>query len=54
MSWGSAFGEIILSNFVMATETPYSSPCKYDYPNDVPVGQKSVYHDRTYLRIDDL
>jgi len=23
-------------------ETPYSSPCKYGYPNDVPVGQKSV------------
>ena len=40
MSWGSAFGEIILSNFITATETPYSSPCKYDYPNDVPLGQK--------------
>ena len=22
-------------------DTPYSSPCKYDYPNDVPVEQKS-------------
>jgi hypothetical protein len=20
--------------------TPYTSPCKYGYPNDVPVGQK--------------
>jgi Cdc6-like AAA superfamily ATPase len=33
----------VISNFVTTQiETPYSSPCKYDYPNDVPVGQKSV------------
>jgi len=34
----------VISNFVTTRqiETPYSSPCKYGYPNDVPVGQKSV------------
>jgi hypothetical protein len=28
-------------------ETPYSSPCKYDHPNDVPVGQKSISHKKS-------
>ena len=34
----------VISNFVTSRqiETPYISP--YDYPNDVPGGQKSVYH----------
>ena len=34
----------VISNFVPTRqiETPYSSPCKYGYPNDVPVGQKKV------------
>jgi hypothetical protein len=34
----------VISNFVTTRqiETPYSSPCKYDYPNNVPGGQKSV------------
>ena len=34
----------VISNFVTTRqfETPYySSPCKYYYPNDVPVGQKN-------------
>jgi hypothetical protein len=32
----------VISNFVTTRqiETPYSSPCKYDHPNDVNVGQK--------------
>ncbi len=32
----------VTSNFVTTRqiETPYSSPCKYDHPNNVPVGQK--------------
>ena len=32
----------VISNFVTTRqiETPYSSPCKYVYPNDVPVGKK--------------
>ena len=34
----------VISNFVTTRqiETPYSSPCKYDHPNDVPGGQKTV------------
>jgi len=33
----------IISNFITMRqiETPYSSPCEYDHPNDVPMGQKS-------------
>jgi hypothetical protein len=33
-----------ISNFVTAQqiETPYSSPCKYDHPNNVPNGQTLV------------
>ncbi len=32
----------VISNFVPTRqiETPYSSPCKYGHPNDVPMGQK--------------
>ena len=39
----------VISNFVTTRqiETPYSSPCKYVYPNDVPVGQKSVGRQKT-------
>jgi hypothetical protein len=34
-----------ISSFVTTRqiETPYSSPCKYDHPNDVPVGKKIVH-----------
>ncbi len=34
--------KIVISNFVtmQQIENPYSSLCKYDHPNDVPVGQK--------------
>ena len=33
----------VISNFVTTRQidTPYSSQCKYDYPNNVPVGQKT-------------
>jgi Cdc6-like AAA superfamily ATPase len=33
----------VISNFVTTRQikTPYSSPCKYVYPNDVPGGQKN-------------
>ena len=36
----------VISNFVTTRqiETPYSSPCKYDYPNNVPGGQKNDEH----------
>ena len=32
----------IISNFITTRqiETPYSSPCEYDHPNDVTMGQK--------------
>ncbi len=34
----------VISNFVPTRqiETPYSSPCKYGYPNNVPGGQKGL------------
>jgi len=34
--------KIVISKIVTTrqNETPYSSPCKYDLPNDVPGGQK--------------
>ncbi len=31
-------------------ETPYSSPCKCDYPNDVPRGQSKVVFKTVLLR----
>ncbi len=43
----------VISNFVTTRqiETPYSSPCKYDYPNDVPGGQKMVEEKKNQLHI---
>ncbi len=45
--WGIVFCNLgtpktVISNFVTTwqIETPYSSSCNYDHPNDVPVGQK--------------
>jgi hypothetical protein len=40
--------ETVISNFVTTRqiETPYSSPCKYVYPNNVPGGQKSVLDEK--------
>ena len=45
--WGIVFCNLdtpkaAISKFVTTRqiETPYSSPCKYDHPNDVPGGQK--------------
>ena len=47
--WGISFCNLgtpktVISNFVTMwqIEAPYSSPCKYDHPNNVPVGQKSI------------
>ena len=38
----------VISNFVTTQiETPYSSPCKYDYPKNVPGGQKNSRRQRT-------
>ncbi len=47
--WGIVFCNLgapktDISNFVTTRqiETPYSSPCEYDHPNDVPGGQTLV------------
>jgi hypothetical protein len=47
--WGIVFCNLgtpktVISSFVTTRqiETPYSSPCKYDHPNDVPGGQTLV------------
>ena len=39
----------VISNFVTTRqfETPYSSPCKYDYPNNVPGGHKNSRRQKT-------
>jgi hypothetical protein len=39
----------VISKFVTTQQidTPYSSPCNYDHPNNVPMGQKSVSHEKS-------
>ena len=39
----------VISNFATTRqiETPYSSPCKYDYPNNVPLEQKNSRRQKT-------
>jgi len=41
----------VISNFVPTRQikTPYSSPCKYDYPNNVPGGQKNSRRKKSQL-----
>jgi hypothetical protein len=42
----------VISNFVTTRqiETPYSSPCKYGYLKNVPVGQKNLSSKKAYDR----